>query len=200
MSGNVKRMNRAFEILRNVFVLWLLCPLMLIADESKIGISDKPVVPDSILQNIFQFSPFYSKIVDEYKADLYLKGRVLVHKSNKLVKYIPSMFRLEKGVNHYLIESLSEMHYTSPDIYNRKVKAVSSTFPRNKGELTDLTDFLNMKIYSSSIMTDKLLYPLDENASKYYVYLLDSIEGEQGCQKYKISIIPKFKSTQLVKG
>ena len=200
MSGNVKRMNRAFEILRNVFVLWLLYPLMLIADESKIGISDKPVVPDSILQNIFQFSPFYSKIVDEYKADLYLKGRVLVHKSNRLVKYIPSMFRLEKGVNHYLIESLSEMHYTSPDIYNRKVKAVSSTFPRNKGELTDLTDFLNMNIYSSSIMTDKLLSPLDENASKYYVYLLDSIKGEQGCQKYKISIIPKFKSTQLVKG
>ena len=200
MSGNVKRMNRAFEILRNVFVLWLLCPLMLIADESKIGISDKPAVPDSILQNIFQFSPFYSKIVDEYKADLYLKGRVLVHKSNRLVKYIPSMFRLEKGVNHYLIESLSEMHYTSPDIYNRKVKAVSSTFPRNKGELTDLTDFLNMNIYSSSIMTDKLLSPLDENASKYYVYLLDSIKGEQGCQKYKISIIPKFKSTQLVKG
>ena len=200
MIGNVKRMNRAFEILRNVFVLWLLYPLMLIADESKIGISDKPVVPDSILQNIFQFSPFYSKIVDEYKADLYLKGRVLVHKSNRLVKYIPSMFRLEKGVNHYLIESLSEMHYTSPDIYNRKVKAVSSTFPRNKGELTDLTDFLNMNIYSSSIMTDKLLSPLDENASKYYVYLLDSIKGEQGCQKYKISIIPKFKSTQLVKG
>ena len=92
------------------------------------------------------------------------------------------------------------MHYTSPDIYNRKVKAVSSTFPRNKGELTDLTDFLNMNIYSSSIMTDKLLSPLDENASKYYVYLLDSIKGEQGCQKYKISIIPKFKSTQLVKG
>ena len=200
MSGNVKRMYRAFKILRYVLILWLLFPLSMIADESKLGISDKPVVPDSILQNIFQFSPFYSKIVDEYNADVYLKGKVLVHKSNKLVKYIPSMFRLEKDVNHYIIESLSEMHYTAPDIYNRKVKAVSSTFPRNKGELTDLTDFLNMNIYSSSIMTDKLLSPLDEKASKYYTYLLDSIVGEQGCQKYKISVIPKFKSTQLVKG
>jgi hypothetical protein len=133
MRGNVKRMYRAFKILSYVLMLLLSCPLTLIADESKVGISDKPVVPDSILQNIFHFSPFYSKIVDEYKADLYLKGRVLVHKSNKLVKYIPSMFRLEDGVNHYIIESLSEMHYTAPDIYNRKVKAVSSTFPRNKG-------------------------------------------------------------------
>jgi trigger factor len=34
---------------------------------------EKPLVPDSILQNIFQFSPFYSKIVDEYKADLQKK-------------------------------------------------------------------------------------------------------------------------------
>ena len=175
-------------------------PLGMMANDSKVSLPDKPVVPDSILQNIFQFSPFYSKIVDEYKADLYLKGKVLVHKSNKLVKYIPSMFRLEDGIRHYIIESLSEMHYTAPDIYNRKVKAVSSTFPRNNGELTDLTNFLNMNIYSSSIMTDKLLSPLDEKASKYYHYLLDSVVVDQGFQKYKISIIPKFNSTQLVNG
>ena len=69
----------------------MLCPLCLHAEEDKVQISDKPAVPDSILQNIFQFSPFYSKIVDEYKADVYLKGRVKVHKSNKLVKYCSSL-------------------------------------------------------------------------------------------------------------
>ena len=183
-----------------VLVALLLFPLSLMAEENKTVVSYKPLVPDSILQNIFEFSPFYSKIVDEYKADVYIKGRVRVHKSNKLVKYIPSMFRLEKGVNDYLVESLSEMHYTAPDIYNRKVKAMSSTFPRNRGELTDLTDFLNMNIYSSSIMTDKLLSPLDEESSKFYTYLLDSIADVGGSRKYKITIIPKFKGTQLVKG
>ena len=183
-----------------VLVALLLFPLSLMAEENKVVVSDKPLVPDSILQNIFEFSPFYSKIVDEYKADVYIKGRVRVHKSNKLVKYIPSMFRLEKGVNDYLVESLSEMHYTAPDIYNRKVKAMSSTFPRNRGELTDLTDFLNMNIYSSSIMTDKLLSPLDEESSKFYTYLLDSIADDGGSRKYKITVIPKFKGTQLVKG
>ena len=183
-----------------VLVALLLFPLSLMAEENKTVVSDKPLVPDSILQNIFEFSPFYSKIVDEYKADVYIKGRVRVHKSNKLVKYIPSMFRLEKGVNDYLVESLSEMHYTAPDIYNRKVKAMSSTFPRNRGELTDLTDFLNMNIYSSSIMTDKLLSPLDEESSKFYTYLLDSIADDGGSRKYKITVIPKFKGTQLVKG
>ena len=111
-----------------VFLWSLLFPLCLHAEEVQMQLPDKPVVPDSILQNIFQFAPFYSKIVDEYKADLYLKGRLRVHKTNKLVKYIPSMFRLEEGINDYIIESMSEMHYTAPDIYNRKVKAVSSTF------------------------------------------------------------------------
>ena len=181
-------------------VACLLFPLALMAEETPLRIPEKPAVPDSILQNIFQFSPFYSKIVDEYKADLYIKGRVKVHKSNRLVKYIPSMFRLEEGVRDYVLESLSEMHYTAPDIYNRKVKAVSSTLPRSRGELTDMADFLNMNIYSSSIMTDKLLSPLDKKASKYYTYLLDSIEGDAGRQVYKIRIVPKFKGTQLVSG
>jgi len=182
-----------------VCLIWIF-PLSLLAEETSPHISNKPFVPDSILQNIFQFSPFYSKIVDEYKADVYLKGRVKVHKSNKLVRYIPSMFRLEKGVNDYIIESISEMHYTAPDIYNRKVKAISSTFPRHRGELTDMTDFLNMNIYSSSIMTDKLLSPLDKESSKYYTYLLDSISEENDSKKFKIQIIPKFKGTQLVNG
>ena len=178
----------------------LLFPLTLMAEETHQRIPEKPAVPDSILQNIFQFSPFYSRIVDEYKADVYLKGRVRVHKSNKLVKYIPSMFRLEKGVNDYIIESMSEMHYTAPDIYNRKIKAMSSTFPRTRGELTDMTDFLNMNVYSSSIMTDKLLSPLDKKASRYYTYLLDSIVDGKENLIYKIRIIPKFKGTQLVSG
>ena len=193
MSVSVKNMIR-------VLMAILVFPLSLMAEENRKPVSEKPHVPDYILQNIFEFSPFYSKIVDEYKADVYIKGRVKVHKSNKLVKYIPSMFRLEKGVNEYIIESLSEMQYTAPDIYNRKVKAMTSTFPRNRGELTDLTDFLNMNIYSSSIMTDKLLSPLDRESSKFYTYLLDSIVEVDNSRKYKISIIPKFKGTQLVNG
>lgn len=121
-----------FVIYILLLMAFLLSPFTLKAEGDKSRIPEKPHVPDSILQNIFQFSPFYSKIVDEYKADVYLKGKVRVHKSNKLVKYIPSMFRLEKGVNDYIIESLSEMHYTAPDIYNRKVKALISTFARTK--------------------------------------------------------------------
>lgn len=179
----------------------LLLPFALMA-EGKEGsrIPDKPKVDQLILKNIFDYSPFYARAVDEYKADLYLKGRVKVHKSNRLIRYIPSMFRLEKGVDDYILESVSEMHYMAPDVYNRKIKALSTTFPRDKGQIVDLTDFLNMNIYSSSIMTDKLLSPLDEKSSRYYHYLLDTVAEVRGNQLYKILIVPKFKGTQLVNG
>lgn len=61
------------------------------------------------------------------------------------------------------MESLSELHYTAPDIYDRKIKAVSTTFPRNRGQITDVMDYLNMNIYSSSLMSDKLLSPWIRN-------------------------------------
>ena len=183
-----------------LIIFCLLLPLAVQAKRETVDMPDKPVVSDSILQCIFQFSPFYSRIIDEYKADLYIKGKVKVHKRNHLIRYVPSMFRFEKHINDYLMESLSELHYTAPDIYDRKIKAVSTTFPRNRGQITDVMDYLNMNICSSSLMSDKLLSPLDKKSSRYYHYLLDSIAGSSDCQRYKILIIPKFRGTQLVSG
>lgn len=183
-----------------LIIFCLLLPLAVQAKREKVDMPDKPMVSDSILQCIFQFSPFYSRIIDEYKADLYIKGKVKVHKRNHLIRYVPSMFRFEKHINDYLMESLSELHYTAPDIYDRKIKAVSTTFPRNREQITDVMDYLNMNIYSSSLMSDKLLSPLDKKSSRYYHYLLDSIAGPPDCQRYKILIIPKFRGTQLVSG
>lgn len=183
-----------------LIIFCLLLPLAVQAKREKVDMPDKPMVSDSILQCIFQFSSFYSRIIDEYKADLYIKGKVKVHKRNHLIRYVPSMFRFEKHINDYLMESLSELHYTAPDIYDRKIKAVSTTFPRNRGQITDVMDYLNMNIYSSSLMSDKLLSPLDKKSSRYYHYLLDSIAGPPDCQRYKILIIPKFRGTQLVSG
>ena len=86
MLGSIRKIGA-------ICLMAFIFPFVVMAEEEMGRISEKPAVPDSILNNIFQFSPFYSRIVDEYKADLYIKGRVKVHKSNKLVRYIPSMFR-----------------------------------------------------------------------------------------------------------
>ena len=55
-----------------LIIFCLLLPLAVQAKREKVDMPDKPMVSDSILQCIFQFSPFYSRIIDEYKADLYI--------------------------------------------------------------------------------------------------------------------------------
>ena len=163
-------------------------------------LSKRPLASDSLLRNVFQFAPFYSKIIDEYSADLYIKGGLHVHKRNYLLRYVPSMFRFEKGINDYIIESISEIHYTAPNTYDRKIKAMSSTFRRDRGQITDMAEFLNINVYSPSLMSDRLISPLDSSARKYYTYVLDSVAGPPDSLKYKIGVIPTFRSPQLVTG
>ena len=78
---------------------------------------------DSIMDRVIFFAPFYERIVDEYKAELYIKGWANIRKKNHLLRFIPSMFRIKKGVREYMMETYSELHYTAPDIYDQKVKA-----------------------------------------------------------------------------
>lgn len=132
-------------------------------------------MPDSILTHIFNAANFYASEVEEYKAELYLKGLLKIHKRNRIIKYIPSMFRLEKGVNSYIHESISKLHYTAPSIYDRKVQSISSTFPGSESRFFDIADFLKFNLYAPSIMEDKVLSPLSKESSIHYNYLLDSV-------------------------
>lgn len=170
------------------------------AKKRKALVGEKPEVADSILNNVMFFAPFYEKIVDDYKANLYIKGKMNVRKKNHLIRVLPSMFKLQKDVHEYIIESVNNIHYTAPSIYNMKVKAVSGTIPNNKNLSNSVMEYFNMNIYSSTLLSDKLLSPLAKNAKRHYRYLLDSVMGTKDNRQYKILIIPRNKSDQLVSG
>ena len=163
-------------------------------------IPQRTLVPDSILDKIFYSASQYSSIVKEYRGDLYLKGRFKAHHTNRIMKYLPSMFRLEKGINNYIHESISELHYTAPSIYDRKMRALISTFPNPKSETFDILDYMKFNIYSSSLMGDKILSPLNRSAQIHYRYEMDTITYVYGAPIYKINVIPKYRSTQLLEG
>ena len=69
---------------------------------------------DSIMEKVIFFAPFYASIVDDYRAELYIKGRVNIKKKNHIIRFLPTMFRLRKGVREYLIETYSDLHFTAP--------------------------------------------------------------------------------------
>ena len=73
------------------------------------------------------FAPFYEKLVTDYRADLYIKGTMDIKRKNFILRYVPSMFRLQKGVRQYMVETYSDLHFTAPNIYDQKVKASVGT-------------------------------------------------------------------------
>lgn len=122
------------------------------------------VVPDSILGKVYSSASIYSNEVKGFKANLYLKGVVTVHHRNRIIKYIPSMFKLEDSISNYMHESISELQYTAPSIYDRKIKAMVSTFKSQKGRVFDIMDYMKFNVYSSSLMGDKVMSPLNSQS------------------------------------
>lgn len=157
-------------------------------------------VPDSVLSHLFRAAVQYADTVEECYADFYLKGLMKVHKRNRIIKYVPSMFRFEKGVDDYIYESVSELHYAAPRICERKIRAVSTTFPGGSSRFFDVMDFLKFNIYSPSVMDDKILSPLSREMSLHYRYRLEEVEHRPEEDVYKISVTPRYRSTQLLEG
>ena len=93
---------------------------------------------DSIIERVMTFAPLYETIVSDYRASLYIKGKMDIQKKNFILRYVPSMFRLQKGVREYLLETYSDLHYTAPNIYDQKVKAYQGTVRRSEEHTSEL--------------------------------------------------------------
>ena len=160
----------------------------------------RSISADSIMDKVIFFAPLYERIVDSYNAELYIKGHIHIKKQNKLLRFIPTMFRIRKGEKEYLMETYNELSFTAPDIYDQKVTATMGT----ASELWDLNgqlpQYFRLNVYSPTLLYDKLLSPVAPNAKKYYDYRIDTIQGRPHDLQYVIRFIPKSKSFQLVGG
>lgn len=160
----------------------------------------KTAIADSIMEKVIYIAPLYESMIESYQADLYIKGRVNVRKKNQIVKFLPSMFHVRKGVSEYIMESYNDLKFTYPDVYDQKVVASVGT-ASNFWELDgSLPEYFHVNIYSSTLLYEKLLSPLAPNAKKYYKYKLESVSGEGQNRVFKIRFSPKAKSYQLVEG
>lgn len=188
------------RILLNVFLYLLCCVCSVKGQNTLFPELMEPITGDSIIHHVVESSDWYARVVGDYRANLYVRGHFKVHKRNILLRVVPSMFRFEKGVNDYIVESQNEVHYSAPDIYDVKMQALTGTFHRNDGEIGNVMDYFNMNIYSTDLLPDKLISPFTKNGHRYYYYILDSIFTERTPTEYKVLIVPRYKSNQLVNG
>lgn len=154
-----------------------------------------------VLEHIFKAARDNENRIDEYGADCYLKGEFIIHKHNLLLRYIPSIYSFRKGGNRYIYESFSRIHYTAPNIYDRKIVALTSTFSNSSSQLFDILDYLKLNLYSSSILEDKILSPFSSYYRVHYRYDVDSLyASSEHPAVYRIRVRPKHKGPQLVSG
>lgn len=136
--------------------------------------------------------------IKEYDAKLYVRCRMTVNKRNTLIKFIPSMFKFQSGQNSYIAETNNELHYTAPNIYDRKVNEIAGTFPHLQSQPDIFTDYFYINIYSTTLLEDRLLSPLAMENKSYYRYKLDDYASTE--KEFHIIITPKRRNTQLVRG
>ena len=86
---------------------------------------------DSIIERVMTFAPLYETIVSDYRANLYIKGKMDIQKKNFILRYVPSMFRLQKGVREYLLETYSDLHYTKQAEKAQYLRSKSKSLPGN---------------------------------------------------------------------
>lgn len=174
--------------------------LILICMASSTCLASTSTDLDSLLQNIYNSSPVYEDTIEEYRAQLYVRAFLDIKKKNIIFRHIPHLLKTEKNVNQYLLETFSDIHYTYPNIYDQKIRNISSTL-RNQNNIPGISEYLHANIYAPYMVNNKLLSPLVATSNRHYYYRLDSISvtADEG-MLYHISFEPKYKNQQLVSG
>ncbi len=153
-----------------------------------------------IMRKVIGMAPYYLNNVKNYKAEVYLKGNLVLNKIPRIIKRQiekESDITLKEG-DLYFQESYNEIEFTAPDKYSQKVLSLKSTFPEEGNEISPMS-FIQASFYEPEI-ADMAISPLSPAAFSHYnfKYIGMSLQGEYTINK--IQVIPKRKSQQLFEG
>ena len=169
-----------------------------------------------IMRKAIGMAPYYLNNVSHYKAEVYLKGNLVINKIPKLLQKSmkiessgnggsvsagskpKSEEKLLKAGDSFLMESFNEIEFTAPDKYIQRMISYNSTFPAQGNEISPM-EFIQASFYQP-VLADMAISPLAPNAFSHYNYkfLGASLQGNFSINK--IQVIPKRKSQQLFEG
>jgi hypothetical protein len=169
------------------------------------------------MRKVIGLAPYYLNNINYYKAEVYLKGNLVINKIPKLLqksmkvesskhsttvsagKGKPSddEVKLKEG-DSFLMESYNEMEFTAPDKYFQKVISFNSTFPEQGNEISPM-DFIQASFYQP-VLADMAISPLSPAAFSHYNFKYSGASLQGNFTINKIQVIPKRKSQQLFEG
>ena len=169
-----------------------------------------------IMRRAIGLAPYHLNQVSHYKAEVYLKGNLLIKRIPKLLQRSMRMSRSDESAtisaggkpdkasdifkegDSYLMESFNEIEFTAPNSYVQKVISFNSTFPEQGNEVSPM-DYIQASFYQP-VLADMAISPLSPQAFSHYNfrYLGSSLQGNYTVNK--IEVTPKRKSQQLFTG
>ena len=155
-----------------------------------------------IMRKAIAHAPYYRYQIKEYTSEAYIKGSLTINK-------IPGIFKRAMKVNDndfninsligkpMVMESKSNIYFTSPETYQQDVIALKSSIPK------EFNIDKGLSIMTSSIYNDKLngrISPLAPGAFRFYSFKLENVDYQPDHIINKIKVMPKKKNPDLFSG
>jgi hypothetical protein len=169
-----------------------------------------------IMRKAIGLAPYYLNYISYYKADVYLKGNLLLRNIPRIFQKSMRMSSSEDNMtvsaggrkqeragtmkegDSYLMESFNEVEFTAPDKYIQRVKSYNSTFPDQGNEISPM-EFIQASFYQP-VLADMAISPLSPQAFSYYDFKYQGASLQGDFTVNKIAVMPKRKSQQLFEG
>lgn len=158
---------------------------------------EDPAYP--IMRKAISLAPYYQRQTEQYKAEVYLKGSLLMKKIPKLLQKMMDKDEEAPDIKvgeTYTMESMNEIEFKAPDNYNHTVISSRSTFPDSNDQ--DVMGYITYSFYEPN--QDMAISPLAPNAFSHYKFVYEGFFYEGDVAVNKIKIVPKRKSQQTYSG
>lgn len=155
-----------------------------------------------IMRRVIQKAPVYAKMIQYYKADVYIRGSLEIKSISKMVKWVAKDDLKESGIKEgdvYSEESVNEIEYT-PSKVNQRVKSIRSNFPKdNESRSSSAIGYISGNLYKPDAFGNAWS-PFAPGAFSHYRFDLEGTQLNGNVLVSKIKIIPKGSGPKYVRG
>lgn len=185
------------------------------AGQGETTVANPPTVidVDTVVERVFSYVQTQGLRPQPFTSEVYVRHTLQTKRSNVLMRYVPGMFKLERGTNSYFGESFARYRFNPPiEVYKKDIAAYT-TMPYLRPTSDRWIGRYSLSIYAPNLFTDRILSPLNRRNRHYYRYAIsrdddcrsdscrDTADSYQVSPKQvRIHVRPRFPNTQLVQG
>ena len=176
--------------------------ILLLSTNSKIFSQQEESI-DSIMEKSIRAAEFYSEIVEEFDAEVYMRMYANTLKKNFFYRFthlMPDFVLHNKNEKEGLVEIISDLKFNYPNNYTADIKNITGTLPKKNIDNILPSSLVHLNVYNEMSSNERFFMPLRETSKQYYRYELKRTFTQNGVTFYTVSFTPIYKTPKLLKG